>query len=147
MAPASTPSPSAASVMWPPGASAKTRSSPTAGAGGMSSTNHADLLDAMWAFKGHVKTHEAVPGREHPPASVGCTALPLRGPAATSPTSSSPNCIAPSAASSCSACPRGPPPVPSTPRCLPQPWLIALKCACPCRRRESPTPSTSSMPS
>jgi dTDP-4-amino-4,6-dideoxygalactose transaminase len=39
----------------------------TAGEGGMVSTNRADLWDAMWAFKDHGKTQEAVYGREHPP--------------------------------------------------------------------------------
>jgi dTDP-4-amino-4,6-dideoxygalactose transaminase len=39
----------------------------TAGEGGMVSTNRADLWDAMWAFKDHGKTHEALYGREHPP--------------------------------------------------------------------------------
>jgi dTDP-4-amino-4,6-dideoxygalactose transaminase len=39
----------------------------TAGEGGMVTTNRADLWDAMWAFKDHGKTHEAVYGREHPP--------------------------------------------------------------------------------
>jgi dTDP-4-amino-4,6-dideoxygalactose transaminase len=39
----------------------------TAGEGGMVTTNRADLCDAMWAFKDHGKTQEAVFGREHPP--------------------------------------------------------------------------------
>ncbi len=39
----------------------------TAGEGGMVSTKRADLWDAMWSFKDHGKTHEAVFGREHPP--------------------------------------------------------------------------------
>jgi dTDP-4-amino-4,6-dideoxygalactose transaminase len=39
----------------------------TAGEGGMVTTNRADLWEAMWAFKDHGKTHEAVFGREHPP--------------------------------------------------------------------------------
>jgi len=39
----------------------------TAGEGGMVTTNRADLWDAMWAFKDHGKTHEAVYGLEHPP--------------------------------------------------------------------------------
>ncbi len=39
----------------------------TAGEGGMVTTNRTDLWDAMWAFKDHGKTHEAVFGREHPP--------------------------------------------------------------------------------
>lgn len=39
----------------------------TAGEGGMVTTQRADLWDAMWAFKDHGKTHEAVFGREHPP--------------------------------------------------------------------------------
>ena len=39
----------------------------TAGEGGMVTSNRADLWDAMWAFKDHGKTHEAVFGREHPP--------------------------------------------------------------------------------
>jgi dTDP-4-amino-4,6-dideoxygalactose transaminase len=39
----------------------------TAGEGGMVSTNRADLWDAMWAFKDHGKTHEAVYRREHSP--------------------------------------------------------------------------------
>lgn len=39
----------------------------TAGEGGMVTTNRDDLWDAMWAFKDHGKTHEAVFGREHPP--------------------------------------------------------------------------------
>ena len=38
----------------------------TAGEGGMVTTSRADLWDAMWAFKDHGKTHEAVFGREHP---------------------------------------------------------------------------------
>jgi len=39
----------------------------TAGEGGMVSTSRPELWDAMWAFKDHGKTHEAVFGREHPP--------------------------------------------------------------------------------
>jgi dTDP-4-amino-4,6-dideoxygalactose transaminase len=39
----------------------------TAGEGGMVSTSRTELWDAMWAFKDHGKTHEAVFGREHPP--------------------------------------------------------------------------------
>ena len=39
----------------------------TAGEGGMVSTSRSDLWDAVWAFKDHGKTHEAVFGREHPP--------------------------------------------------------------------------------
>ena len=39
----------------------------TAGEGGMVNTSRPDLWDAMWAFKDHGKTHEAVFGREHPP--------------------------------------------------------------------------------
>ncbi|EAQ70085.1 pyridoxal-phosphate-dependent aminotransferase/ DegT/DnrJ/EryC1/StrS protein family [Synechococcus sp. RS9909] len=39
----------------------------TGGEGGMVTTNRADLWDAMWAFKDHGKTHEAVFGRDHPP--------------------------------------------------------------------------------
>ncbi|MBM5784623.1 MAG: DegT/DnrJ/EryC1/StrS aminotransferase family protein [Cyanobacteria bacterium K_DeepCast_35m_m1_288] len=39
----------------------------TAGEGGMVSTTRPELWDAMWAFKDHGKTHEAVFGREHPP--------------------------------------------------------------------------------
>jgi dTDP-4-amino-4,6-dideoxygalactose transaminase len=39
----------------------------TAGEGGMVTTHRADLWDAMWAFKDHGRTHEAVYGREHPP--------------------------------------------------------------------------------
>jgi dTDP-4-amino-4,6-dideoxygalactose transaminase len=39
----------------------------TAGEGGMVSTNRHDLWDAMWAFKDHAKTHQAVFGCEHPP--------------------------------------------------------------------------------
>ncbi len=39
----------------------------TAGEGGMITTSRDDLWDAMWAFKDHGKTHEAVFGREHPP--------------------------------------------------------------------------------
>ena len=39
----------------------------TAGEGGMVTTSRADLWDAMWAFKDHGKTQEAVFGREHPP--------------------------------------------------------------------------------
>ena len=38
----------------------------TGGEGGMVTTSRADLWDAMWAFKDHGKTHEAVFGREHP---------------------------------------------------------------------------------
>jgi len=38
----------------------------TAGEGGMVSTSRPELWDAMWAFKDHGKTHEAVFGREHP---------------------------------------------------------------------------------
>ena len=45
----------------------------TAGEGGMVTTSRNDLWDAMWAFKDHGKTHQAVFGREHPPASAGCT--------------------------------------------------------------------------
>ena len=37
----------------------------TAGEGGMVTTSRVDLWDAMWAFKDHGKTHEAVFGREH----------------------------------------------------------------------------------
>ena len=39
----------------------------TAGEDGMVSTSRPELWDAMWAFKDHGKTHEAVFGREHPP--------------------------------------------------------------------------------
>ena len=39
----------------------------TAGEGGMVNTSCPELWDAMWAFKDHGKTHEAVFGREHPP--------------------------------------------------------------------------------
>ena len=39
----------------------------TAGEGGMVTTNRADLWDAIWAFKDHGKTQEAVYGREHLP--------------------------------------------------------------------------------
>ncbi len=38
----------------------------TAGEGGMVTTNRVELWDAMWAFKDHGKTHEAVYGCEHP---------------------------------------------------------------------------------
>ena len=39
----------------------------TAGEGGMVSTSRPELWDAMWTFKDHGKTHEAVFGRDHPP--------------------------------------------------------------------------------
>lgn len=39
----------------------------TAGEGGMVNTSRLELWDAMWAFKDHGKTHEAVFRREHPP--------------------------------------------------------------------------------
>ncbi len=39
----------------------------TAGEGGMVSTSRPELWDAMWAFKDHGKTHEAVFGSEYPP--------------------------------------------------------------------------------
>jgi len=39
----------------------------TAGEGGMVTTSRPELWDAMWAFKDHGKTQEAVFGREHPP--------------------------------------------------------------------------------
>ena len=39
----------------------------TAGEGGMVTTSRSELWDAMWAFKDHGKTHDAVFGREHPP--------------------------------------------------------------------------------
>jgi len=39
----------------------------TAGEGGMVTTSRPDLWDAMWAFKDHGKTQDAVFGREHPP--------------------------------------------------------------------------------
>ena len=39
----------------------------TAGEGGMVTTFRPELWDAMWAFKDHGKTHQAVFGREHPP--------------------------------------------------------------------------------
>ena len=39
----------------------------TAGEGGMVTTSRAELWDAMWAFKDHGKTHQAVFGRDHPP--------------------------------------------------------------------------------
>ena len=39
----------------------------TAGEGGMVTTSRSELWDAMWAFKDHGKTHEAVFRREHPP--------------------------------------------------------------------------------
>jgi dTDP-4-amino-4,6-dideoxygalactose transaminase len=39
----------------------------TAGEGGMVTTRRDDLWDAMWAFKDHGKTQEAVYGRVHPP--------------------------------------------------------------------------------
>tara|TARA_Y100001933_G_scaffold202168_1_gene203966 strand:+ start:11625 stop:12791 length:1167 start_codon:yes stop_codon:yes gene_type:complete len=38
----------------------------TAGEGGMVNTSRSELWDAMWSFKDHGKTHEAVFGREHP---------------------------------------------------------------------------------
>ena len=38
----------------------------TAGEGGMVNTSRPELWDAMWAFKDHGKTHEAVFGRDHP---------------------------------------------------------------------------------
>jgi len=38
----------------------------TAGEGGMVTTSRPELWDAMWAFKDHGKTQEAVFGREHP---------------------------------------------------------------------------------
>ncbi len=41
----------------------------TAGDGVMVTTNRTDLWDAMWAFKDHGKTQQAVYGREHSPAS------------------------------------------------------------------------------
>ncbi len=95
----------------------------TAGDGVMVTTNRTDLWDAMWALKDYGKTHEAVYGREHSPASAGCTS-------ALAPTSASPNCRAPSAASSSSGCRSGPPPAPATPCWLPKPWLIAPPCVC-----------------
>ena len=39
----------------------------TAGEGGMVTTSRNDLWEAMWAFKDHGKTYEAVYGRAHPP--------------------------------------------------------------------------------
>lgn len=39
----------------------------TAGEGGMVTTSRPDLWDAMWAYKDHGKTHEAVFSREHSP--------------------------------------------------------------------------------
>jgi len=39
----------------------------TAGEGGMVTTSRPELWEAMWAFKDHGKTHEAVFEREHPP--------------------------------------------------------------------------------
>ena len=39
----------------------------TGGEGGMVTTSRPELWDAMWSFKDHGKTHEAVLGREHPP--------------------------------------------------------------------------------
>jgi dTDP-4-amino-4,6-dideoxygalactose transaminase len=39
----------------------------TAGEGGMVTISRTELWDAMWAFKDHGKTHDAVFGREHPP--------------------------------------------------------------------------------
>jgi len=39
----------------------------TAGEGGMVTTSRPDRWDAMWAFKDHGKTHQAVFGRDHPP--------------------------------------------------------------------------------
>ena len=39
----------------------------TAGEGGMVTTSSSELWDAMWGFKDHGKTHEAVFAREHPP--------------------------------------------------------------------------------
>lgn len=39
----------------------------TAGEGGMVTTSHDGLWDAMWSFKDHGKTLEAVHGRAHPP--------------------------------------------------------------------------------
>lgn len=39
----------------------------TAGEGGMVNTSRAELWDAMWSFKDHGKTHQAVFGREHQP--------------------------------------------------------------------------------
>ncbi len=40
----------------------------TAGEGGMVTTNRTDLWDAIWAFKDHGKTYEAVYDRQHPPS-------------------------------------------------------------------------------
>lgn len=39
----------------------------TAGEGGMVSTSHPELWDAMWSLKDHGKTHEVVFHRQHPP--------------------------------------------------------------------------------
>ena len=39
----------------------------TAGEGGIVNTSRPDLWDAMWSFKDHGKTYEAVCRREHPP--------------------------------------------------------------------------------
>ena len=39
----------------------------TAGEGGMVTTSSSELWNAMWGFKDHGKTHEAVFTREHPP--------------------------------------------------------------------------------
>ena len=39
----------------------------TAGEGGLVNTSRPDLWDAMWSFKDHGKTHEAVFGRRHSP--------------------------------------------------------------------------------
>ena len=39
----------------------------TAGEGGMVNTSRPELWDAMWSFKDHGKTHQAVFGREYPP--------------------------------------------------------------------------------
>ncbi len=39
----------------------------TAGEGGMVTTNHRDLWSAMWAFKDHGKSYEAVYEQAHPP--------------------------------------------------------------------------------
>jgi len=39
----------------------------TGGEGGMVNTSRPELWDAMWSFKDHGKTYDAVFGREHPP--------------------------------------------------------------------------------
>jgi len=114
----------------------------TAGEGGMVTTSRPELWDAMWAFKDHGKTQEAVFGREHPPGFRW-----LHEKTASAPTSASPSCRAPLAASSSSACASGLLFALAMLFCSLKHWVMCPLCACPCRPRGLSMPGISSTPS